>query len=102
DEIAAQPTDDFPGASAYGTTIYSKAALGFGAIRDEIGDDAFFAALNAYYEANRFGVAAPDDLLAAFETASNEQLDELWRHWFEAAEGDQDYGPDDVSGSQGG
>lgn len=97
DEIADQPTDDFPSESAYGITVYDKAALGFGAVRDEIGDEAFFAALNAYYQANRFDVATPDDLLAAFETASNEQLDNLWRHWFEAAEGDQDYGPDDAS-----
>ena len=102
DEIADQPTDDFPSASTYGTTVYNKAALGFGAIRDEIGDEAFFAALRAYYEANRFSVATPDDLLTAFEAASNEQLDELWRHWFEAAEGDEDYGPDDLSSSAGG
>ncbi len=103
DDIADQPTDAFLSDSAYGTIIYDKAALGFGAIRDEIGDRAFFAALRAYAAANRFTVATPDDLLTAFETASNEQLDDLWHHWFEAAEGDQDYekaarrtrGPDD-------
>ncbi len=87
DDIADQPTDDFASASAYGTIIYSKAALGFGAIHEEIGDEAFFTALQAYYAEHRFGVATPEDLLAAFEEASDEQLDELWQRWFEEAEG---------------
>jgi hypothetical protein len=88
DAVVDQPTADFAGASAYGVIIYSKAALGFGAIREEIGDEAFFAALTAYYQEHRFDVATPEDLLAAFEAASNEELDELWQRWFEEAEGD--------------
>ena len=97
DEVVDQPTDDFPSASSYGTIVYGKGALGFGAIRAEIGDDAFFGALGAYYADLAFSVATPDDLLAAFETASGRQLDELWRHWFQAAEGDQDYDATDLA-----
>ena len=93
DQIADQPTDDFPSAGAYGVTIYAKAALGFGALREEIGDEAFFAALRDYADEQRFKVAVPDDLRAAFERASGRDLTEFWRHWFEAAEGEQDIQP---------
>ncbi len=90
DEIVDQPTDDFT-LSDYGVIVYGKAALGFGAFRVALGDDVFFAALQDYYVTMRFGVATPDDLLAAFERASGDDLSELWRHWFEAAEGEQDF-----------
>ena len=66
--------------------FYGKAALGFHAIRDEVGDEAFFGGLRAYAEEYRFRIAEPEDLRGAFEAASGEDLSELWRHWFEAAE----------------
>lgn len=90
DRIVDQPTDDFRDGS-YGVIIYGKAALGFGAIRAEIGDEAFFGALTAYAARFQFAVATPDDLLAAFNQAAGRDLGELWRHWFEAADGRQDY-----------
>jgi len=99
DEIVDQPTDDFTQRD-YGVMVYGKGALGFGAIHDAIGDDAFFAALQDYYETMRFEVVTPDDLLAAFERAAGRELGELWRHWFEAAEGDQDFSPDDLTGDR--
>jgi hypothetical protein len=64
---------------------YGKAALGFMAIREEIGDDAFFSAIADYAEKYRFGISEPDDLLAAFESASGEDLESLWSFWFEEA-----------------
>jgi aminopeptidase N len=91
DEIVDQPTDAFPNAGTYGTTIYGKGALGFQAIHEEIGDDAFYAGLKAYVEQERFGVALPEDLKGAFEQASGKDLTELWHHWFQAEEGMQDY-----------
>ncbi|MGH2561002.1 MAG: M1 family metallopeptidase [Thermomicrobiales bacterium] len=91
DQVVDQPTDAFPNVNAYATTVYGKAALGFDELRKTIGDDAFFAALLAYHEEHRFTVATPDDLKAAFERASGQDLTEFWRHWFEAAEGRHDY-----------
>jgi len=90
DQVVDTPTDDFGREGDYVFAVYSKAPLGFAAIHQTIGDEAFFAALSDYYAAFRFGVAQPDDLLAAFEAASGQELDELWRHWFEAAEGEDD------------
>ncbi|MEA2585316.1 MAG: hypothetical protein QOF33_3401 [Thermomicrobiales bacterium] len=69
-----------------GVLDYGKAALGFLAIRQEIGDDAFFAALSDYAERFTYDNATPDDLRTAFERASGSDLQELWRFWFNAAE----------------
>jgi hypothetical protein len=93
DPVVDQPTDDFPTGNAYVLAAYSKAPLGFQAIREQIGDEAFFAALQSYVEEFRFGVATPEDLKAAFEAASGENLDALWTHWFERAEGERDIAP---------
>jgi hypothetical protein len=90
DQVVDQPTDDFEAGWAYGFAAYVKAPLGFAAIHDAIGNDAFFAALRAYVDEFMFGVATPDDLLAAFEVASGQELDELWRHWFEETNGEDD------------
>jgi hypothetical protein len=72
--------------------VYGKGALGFIAIHRAIGDDAFYAALRAYADDFAFAISEPDDLLAAFEAASGEELDALWREWFNEAETT----PDDV------
>lgn len=96
DFVANQPTEDFPSANAYGATIYGKAALGFADIHDEIGSDAFFAALTDYTARHRFQVATPEDLLAAFERAADRDLSDLWDHWFNETNGTQDFTVDDL------
>lgn len=63
--------------------VYGKSALGFEAIRQEIGDADFFGGLAAYAADYRFGVSSPADLRRAFERASGEDLDPLWSFWFE-------------------
>ncbi len=99
DQVVDQPTDSFPSQHAYGTTVYAKAALGFEAVRNAAGDSAFFSGLQAYADAFAFtfAIATPDDLRHALEQASGQDLTELWRHWFEAAEGRQDFQPDDLA-----
>lgn len=68
-----------------GVLQYGKAALGFLAIRQTIGDDAFFAALADYATRFSFRNATPDDLLAAFERATGMDLSDVWKLWFEKA-----------------
>jgi hypothetical protein len=65
----------------YGAIVYGKGPLFFDALRTELGDEAFFAALRDYLEAHRYDVAYPDDLIAAFERASGQQIDELYEFW---------------------
>lgn len=86
DQVVDQPTDGFPQGQDYGWAAYSKAPLGFAAIRDAIGDDAFFGALAAYVDQFVFGVAEPDQLLDAFQDASGQDLTEIWTEWFEEAD----------------
>ena len=85
DLVVDQPTDDFPDGYDYVFAAYSKSPLGFAAIRDAIGDDAFFGALAAYVDQFVFLVAEPDQFLDAFEQASGQDLSDLWREWFEEA-----------------
>jgi aminopeptidase N len=99
DDVVDQPTDNFSSQNVYGTMVYAKAALGFAAIRRAVGDSAFFTGLASYAGAFAFSfaIAAPDDLRYALEQASGQDLAELWSHWFEAAEGLQDFSPDDLT-----
>jgi aminopeptidase N len=88
DAVADTPFPDAP--PGFGDLVYGKAALGFLAIRLQIGDDAFFGALATFAgdgpDGFRFRVAEPGDLLAAFETASGQDLGVTWDRWFLAAD----------------
>ena len=87
DQIVNTPTDAFPSSGGYVMAAYSKAPLGFAAIHEAIGDEAFFAGLRAYAETYRFRVAEPEDLLTALEEASGQDLSGLWTRWFERKQG---------------
>ena len=62
---------------------YGKGGVGFEAIRQHIGDDAFFDALAWLAETQAWGIATPDGVREAFERASGQQLDALWSQWFQ-------------------
>src|SRR5262249_29540794 len=86
DGVVDQPITAPREGPSSGVLDYGKAALGFLAIREEIGDDAFFAALADYAARFSYRNATPDDLRAAFERASGMDLSELWKFWFDEAE----------------
>lgn len=90
DPLIDTPTDDFATQGEYVTAVYSKAAVGFAAIHEEIGDDAFFNALQEYVQDFQFRVATPDDLLSAFQGASDVDVEAIWVRWFERQEGEAD------------
>ncbi len=69
----------------YGTIVYLKGALFFRAVRQEIGDEAFFTALRNYYAANKYAIGTPEELLNAFEDAAGRQLDGLYEEWLYSA-----------------
>ena len=68
-------------APAYGAVVYRKGALFFDALRQEIGDQAFFTALQQYYQRRRYQIATADDLLSAFEAAAGRPLDDFYQAW---------------------
>ena len=82
DEPIAQPVAAFRGrGGAYGTIVYTKAALFFEALREQVGDDAFFGALQDYFTGNRYQLVAPDALLSAFERRCGCDLSGLYQEW---------------------
>ncbi|MFQ5856781.1 MAG: M1 family metallopeptidase [Anaerolineae bacterium] len=88
DDLVTQPLEywDRPeNRERYGAIVYLKGALFFQAVRDDIGDDAFFKALQAYYQSRKYKIATPDDLLDAFEQAAGRQLDDLYQEWLYSA-----------------
>lgn len=93
DPIVDFPTDAFPTQQSYIVAAYSKGPLGFAAIHDAMGEDAFFAALRQYVADFSYRVATPADLLAAFEDASDIAITPIWSHWFEQRNGALDINP---------
>lgn len=85
DVIADQPAADQQNQAVRSAAVYGKGSLGFAAIRREIGDDAFFAALRAFAADNRFDITTPEALKDAFATAAGRDLDAVWSHWFDEA-----------------
>ncbi len=93
DGVADAPLTPETNLAARNAFVYGKAAVGFEAIRQQIGDAAFFSGLGAYVEQFRNLNSGPDDLKAAWEASSGQVLDDLWRFWFEEAAAT----PDDVA-----
>ena len=83
DGVADAPLANDSDAGERARLVYGKAALGFEAIRQAIGEDAFFTGLRAYATAFRFGISEPSDLRAAWEEAAGVDLSSAWRAWFE-------------------
>jgi aminopeptidase N len=92
DQLLAEGEDDLvtgsleyyedPGRRAsYGGVVYTKGALFFKDLREEIGDQAFFTALQSYYQNYQFEIATGQDLLDAFEAAAGRQLDDFYDQW---------------------
>jgi hypothetical protein len=73
--------EESPNRGSYGGVVYTKGALFFKTLRDELGDDAFFEALQSYYQENKYQIAQGDDLLRSFEEASGGSLEDLYQEW---------------------
>jgi hypothetical protein len=66
---------------AYGGIVYAKGALFLNALRQEIGDAAFFGALQRYFQDYRYQIATGGDLLTAFETSAAASLNSFYQTW---------------------
>jgi aminopeptidase N len=65
----------------YSALVYGKGPLFFHALRQELGDEAFFALLQAYFESYRYGIASGPDLLALVDGVSGRDLRALYQEW---------------------
>ncbi|MGC4190076.1 MAG: M1 family aminopeptidase [Thermomicrobiales bacterium] len=87
DAIADQPLTDDTNVVLRALAVYGKAGLGFEAIRQELGNDAWQAALAGFAQHFRFGIFTPDDLRTALMAAASspDRVAALWTFWFEQA-----------------
>jgi len=89
DESITQSLEYFEGQNnprLYSGIVYIKGALFLDALRTKIGDKAFFQALRNYYQAHRYGVARPEDLLGAFVAAAGRSLTDFYQAWLYTSE----------------
>lgn len=85
DTIVNLPASDDQDASIRYASLYGKGTLGFLALREAIGDDAFDATLRQISRQYGWKEMTPDQLRAAFEAVSGQDLQALWAHWFDEA-----------------
>jgi aminopeptidase N len=77
-----QPVEAFqnnPG--AYSPVVYLKGSLFFDDLRERLGDETFFRALQSYYAQHAYGLPPPQALLDAFEGACRCSLDAVYQEW---------------------
>ena len=75
------PQDMLKGA-ANSHNPYGKASLGYLAVKDLLGDDAFRKCLDAYIDRWHGKHPQPWDFFATFNDASGRNLDWFWNNWF--------------------
>ncbi len=61
----------------YTHAAYLKTGLVFAALREKIGDEAFYQSLQAYFQQNIYGIGTGDELRTAFISTSGHPLDEF-------------------------
>lgn len=65
----------------YWKVVYDKGALYFHELREEIGDPAFFEVLRVYFRNNRYGIAGPENWLAAVEEVTGDRYWSIYQKW---------------------
>lgn len=80
DRPVAGPVSEFTELE-YSNVVYGKGPLFFEALRDQLGDPRFLAALRRYAETNRYDVVAPADLLATLEQTGGSSVDWIYERW---------------------
>jgi len=77
DVSVGSPLYAFSGSATYSGYVYSGGALFLHAVREVLGDEAFFAALASYYERHLGRIVSPKDLIDSLETGCACDLTEV-------------------------
>ncbi|MFQ5613498.1 MAG: M1 family metallopeptidase [Anaerolineae bacterium] len=80
DRGVAGPVASFNG-ETYGLIVYGKGPLYFDALRGQVGDELFFAILQAYFARFRYGVATPEGWQEVVAEVAGEPESELYDFW---------------------
>lgn len=94
-----KPLREFRNSIQYTAIVQAKGALLFVALRRELGDDRFFAALRQYYSKNSARIATPERLRLALSGASENPraTQALFQRWLKERHGDEDIGTPDMT-----
>lgn len=74
--VLAKPDD-----SLFDTTTYQKGGTVVHMLRQQVGDEAFWRAINNYLTAHKFDNVTSEDLQKAMEQASGQNLDWFFNQW---------------------
>jgi aminopeptidase N len=74
-------THDFRNSMQYAGNIYGKAGLVLQMLREQLGDEPFFRALQHYLEVNRLQNVATADLVKAIEESAHVDVDRFFDEW---------------------
>ena len=80
------PLNDPPPESLFSFDVYQKGALVAHALRQEIGDDAFFNGLRLYFDRFGGGTASDEDFKQVMEQTAGRGLDDFFDSWFAPGE----------------
>jgi len=79
--VGFPPPGDPPPHDLYNLSVYVWGALTFHALRIEIGDEAFFDTLRAYFDAYQGSSATTADFIEVAERVSGQELGDLFELW---------------------
>jgi hypothetical protein len=80
DAVVAQPVAAFS-EEDYGPIVYSKGPLFFHALRQEVGDETYFAIMREYLRQHKYKIATPESFLRVAESVSGRDLDAIYKQW---------------------
>jgi len=79
-DLSIPPGDPGPD-ELFVTSVYWRGGMALQALRETVGDDAFFTILRRWVDEHRGGAAATEDLVALAEEVSGQDLDDLFQRW---------------------
>jgi len=71
------------GRAAYSPMVYSKGSLFFHTLRERMGEEAFFLAIQYYFDMNQYEIGTPEELLGSFLEFSDQDLDPVFQEWLD-------------------
>jgi hypothetical protein len=80
DMPAGLPAQSYP-AGLYFDIVYDKGALYFHELRERVGDEAFFDALQTYYNRHRYQIATSESFLNTIEDVTGDRHQDLYEKW---------------------
>jgi aminopeptidase N len=80
DAVVAQPVAAFS-EEDYSPIVYGKGPLFFHALRQEVGDETYFAIMREYLRQHKYKIATPESFMRVAESVSGRDLDAIHKQW---------------------